>query len=160
MLFCAKVIIMSNITIHCRLIAPSSTRQHLWHLMSDLNTPLINDLLQAIPQHPDFEQWCQKGKMPTGVIKELCQPLKTIYSGQPARFYTSAIALVNYIYKAWFTRQKQLNQRLEGQKRWFNILKTNSELIKESNHTLEEIRAKARTILDKLPEEVIIFWKK
>ncbi|MBN3925813.1 hypothetical protein [Nostoc sp. NMS4] len=37
---------MSQITIQCRLIASESTRQKLWKLMAELNTPLINELLQ------------------------------------------------------------------------------------------------------------------
>ena len=40
-------------------------RHQLWTLMVDKNTPLINELLEQIGQHPEFETWRQKGKLPT-----------------------------------------------------------------------------------------------
>lgn len=91
---------MSQITVQCRLVASVSTRHHLWKLMVDLNTPLINELLAQMAQHPDFETWRKKGKLPAGIVKQLCQPLKADprFIGQPGRFYTSAIAVVEYIY--------------------------------------------------------------
>jgi hypothetical protein len=98
---------ISQITIQCRLVASESTRQQLWQLMVEKNTPLINELLSQIGKHPEFETWRQKGKHPTGIVKELCEPLKTdlLFMGQPARFYTSATASVNYIYNFWQKRQ-------------------------------------------------------
>jgi hypothetical protein len=48
---------MSQITVQCRLVASVSTRHHLWKLMADLNTPLINELLAQMAQHSDFETW-------------------------------------------------------------------------------------------------------
>ncbi|MBW4642259.1 MAG: hypothetical protein KME23_04455 [Goleter apudmare HA4340-LM2] len=83
---------MSQITIQCRLVASESSRHQLWNFMAELNTPLINELLRQVNQHPEFETWRQKGKHPTSIVKKLCQPLKTDprYSGQPSRFYASA----------------------------------------------------------------------
>ncbi len=56
--------------------------------MAERNTPLINELLEQIAQHPDFETWRQKGKIPTGIIKQLCECLRTDsrFIGQPGRF--------------------------------------------------------------------------
>jgi hypothetical protein len=48
---------MSIITIHCRLVAPQNVRQQLWKLMSERNTPLVNELIAEVSQHPDFETW-------------------------------------------------------------------------------------------------------
>lgn len=62
---------MSQITIQCRLVAQESTRQQLWKLMAELNTPLINKLLAQVGQHPDFAIWRQRGRIPTGTIAEL-----------------------------------------------------------------------------------------
>lgn len=111
---------MSQITIQCRLVASESTRQQFWKLMAEKNTPLINELLLKVAQHAEFESWRQKGKHPAGIVKELCQPLKTDprFIGQPARFYTSAIATVNYIYKSWFALLKRSQSQLEGKIRW------------------------------------------
>jgi hypothetical protein len=108
---------MSQITVQCRLVARVSTRHHLWKLMADLNTPLINKLLVQMVHHPDFEKERKKGKLPAGIVKQLCQPLKADprFIGQPGRFYTSAIAVVEYIYKSWFKLQQRLEQKLKGQ---------------------------------------------
>lgn len=56
---------MSQITIQSRLIASESTRQKLWKLMAQLNTPLINELLQQLSKHQDFEKWRKDGKLPS-----------------------------------------------------------------------------------------------
>ena len=41
---------MSQITVQCRLVASESTRQQLWQLMAEKNTPLINELLLQVNQ--------------------------------------------------------------------------------------------------------------
>ncbi|MGI2908252.1 type V CRISPR-associated protein Cas12k [Tolypothrix sp. VBCCA 56010] len=143
---------MSQITIQCRLVASESTRQQLWKLMAEKNTPLINELLLKVAQHPEFETWRQKSKHPTGIVKELCQPLKTDprFIGQPARFYTSAIATVNYIYKSWLALIKRSQSQLEGKIRWWEMLKSDTELVEASGVTLDSLRSKAAEILAEL----------
>ncbi|MCW5313544.1 hypothetical protein GTQ43_06875 [Nostoc sp. KVJ3] len=140
---------MSQITIQCRLVASESSRHQLWKLMAELNTPLINELLHRVNQHPEFETWRQKGKHPTGVVKELCEPLKTDphFIGQPGRFYTSAIALVNYIYKSWFALMKRSQFQLEGKNRWLEMLNSDVELVESSGVSLDSLRTKAAEIL-------------
>ena len=143
---------MSKITIQCRLVASESSRQQLWELMAQLNTPLINELLPQVSQHPEFETWRQKGKHPTGIIKELCQPLKDDprFIGQPARFYTSATTLVNYIYKSWFALMKRSQSQLEGKIRWLEMLNSDVELVETSGISLDSLRIKAAEILAQL----------
>ncbi|MEJ1930222.1 type V CRISPR-associated protein Cas12k [Nostoc sp. NIES-2111] len=143
---------MSQITIQCFLVACELTRHQLWKLMAELNTPLINELLVQVAQHPEFETWRQKGKHATGIVKELCQPLKTDprFIGQPGRFYTSAIATVNYIYKSWFALMKRLQSQLEGKMRWLEMLKSDAELVEASGVTLESLRNKAAELLAEL----------
>ena len=68
---------MSNITIQCRLIAPEATRRQLWQMMVEKNTPLINELLRQLAEHPDLENWKRRGDIPSGTVKNLCQPLRT-----------------------------------------------------------------------------------
>jgi hypothetical protein len=65
---------MSQITIQCRLVASEPTRQYLWKLMADTNTPLINELLKQVGQHPDFEAWRHKGKLPPGMSNSYANP--------------------------------------------------------------------------------------
>jgi len=143
---------MSQITIQCRLVASEPTRHQLWTLMAERNTPLINELLAQISQQKDFETWRQQAKLKAGIVKQLCQPLKSDprFSGQPGRFYTSAIALVEYIYKSWFKIQQRLQRKLEGQSRWLEMLRSDEELVQQSNCTLEIIRAKAALVLTPL----------
>ncbi|BAY29339.1 hypothetical protein NIES2107_11800 [Nostoc carneum NIES-2107] len=140
---------MSQITIQCRLVASESTRQQLWKLMADLNTPLINELLEQLAKHPDFEKWRQKGKLPASVVMKLCQPLKNDprFAGQPSRFYISAIHIVDYIYKSWLAIQKRLQQQLDGKTRWLEMLNSDPELVEASASSLEVIRTKAAEIL-------------
>ncbi|MEH1940789.1 MAG: hypothetical protein V7L01_11295 [Nostoc sp.] len=42
---------MNQITVQRRLVASASTRQHLWKLMAEQNTPLINELLEQLGHH-------------------------------------------------------------------------------------------------------------
>ncbi|MHC5732662.1 MAG: type V CRISPR-associated protein Cas12k, partial [Nostoc sp.] len=93
-------------------------------LMAELNTPLINELLQQLSKHQDFEKWRKNGKLPSTVVSQLCQPLKTdpSFTGQPSRFYLSAIHVVDYIYKSWLAIQKRLQQQLDGKIRWLEML--------------------------------------
>lgn len=140
---------MSVITIQCRLVTKEETLRHLWELMTQKNTPLINELLEQIEKHPDLEGWKQKGKLPTGLVKTLCNSLKTDlrFSGQPGRFYSSAINLVDYIYKSWFALQRQRQRKIWGKERWLSlILKSDDELEKGCNCSLDMIRAKATTL--------------
>ena len=140
---------MSQITIHCRLVASESTRQQLWQLMAEKNTPLINELLSQIGKHPEFETWRQKGKHPTGIVKELCEPLKTDprFMGQPARFYTSATASVNYIYKSWFALMKRFQSQLDGKLHWLEMLNSDTELVEASGVSLDVLQTKSAEIL-------------
>jgi transposase len=140
---------MSQITIQCRLVASESTRQQLWQLMAEKNTPLINELLSQIGKHPEFETWRQQGKHPTGIVKELCEPLKTDprFIGQPARFYTSATASVNYIYKSWFALMKRFQSQLDGKLRWLEMLNSDTELVEASGVSLDILQTKSAEIL-------------
>ena len=140
---------MSQITVQCRLVAKEPSRHTLWQLMAELNTPFINELLQKVAQYSDFEQWRQKGKLKASVIKQLGDELKKDprYLGQPARFYTSGITLVEYVFKSWLKLQQRLQRKLDGKRRWLSILKSDEELIEESQQNLESIHHKALSTL-------------
>jgi hypothetical protein len=62
---------MSQITIQCRLVASPETRQQLWSLMAERNTPLINTLIQQLSQHSEFETWQRKGNIPSLLLSYL-----------------------------------------------------------------------------------------
>lgn len=145
---------MSIITIHCRLTAHELIRRQLWQLMSNSNTPLINDLLKRVSQHPDFEIWQHRGTVPNSAIKELCEPLKEVYSGQPARFYASAILMVTYTYESWLALQQTRRRRLNGKQRWLDVVKSDAELLELSGSTFEAIRQRAQELLIQLDTEI------
>ncbi|MBE8966042.1 type V CRISPR-associated protein Cas12k [Nostocales cyanobacterium LEGE 12452] len=142
---------MSVITIQCRLVAEEDTLRQLWELMAEKNTPLINELLLQVGKHPGFETWLEEGKLPTQLPKKLVNSLKTQerFADQPGRFYTSAIALVDYVYKSWFALQKRRKYQIEGKERWLKMLKSDLELEQESQCSLNLIRTKATEILAK-----------
>ena len=96
--------------------------------MGEKNTPLINEILWQINNHPDFEEWQSEGKLPGTLVSELCKSLKNnpLYAGQPSRFYLSVTKLVNYIYKSWLKLQKRRQRKLEGQERWLSMLKSDA----------------------------------
>lgn len=141
---------MSQITIQCHLVASEATRRHLWTLMAEKNTPLINELLRHINEHPQLPNWQEKGRIPAKEVKEICQTLRQDpkFSGQPGRFVTSAMTVVNYIYKSWLAIHKRLRYQLEGKTRWLNMLKSDQELVEICGCSLEEIRRKASEILE------------
>lgn len=143
---------MSQITIQCRLVASPETRQQLWTLMAERNTPLINALIEQLSQHPEFEPWRRKGKLSSAVVSELCKPLKTDsrFSGQPARLYVSAEHAADYIFKSWLAIQKRLQQKLDGKLRWLEMLQSDEELTQASGVDLSKIRDRAAEILQKL----------
>ena len=143
---------MTEITIQCRLTAPENIRYKLWVLMAEKNTPLINELFKQLAEHPDLEIWTKRGKLPRGLVKNLCQPLKERpkYKDQPGRFYSSAIAMVDFVYKSWLKVRKSWTYELRGQERWLAMLKSDDELVRECDRSLEEIQSKATEIINNL----------
>ena len=139
-------------TIQCRLVASKATRQALWALAAEKNTPLINELIHGIINHPDFEIWRQKGRHPSDVVSQLCCQLKTEphFSGQPARFYMSAEKMVNYIFKSWFKIQSRLQQLLSGKQKWLEILQSDEELTELCGQNLEKMRETAAQVLTQI----------
>ena len=147
---------MSQITIQCRLVASEATRKLIWQLMAEKNTPLVNEILWQINNHPDFEQWQSEGKLPSTLVSDLCKSLKTdpLYAGQPSRFYLSVTKLVNYIYKSWLKLQQRRQRKLEGQEHWLSMLKSDAELLKECECSLDILRKKAKEILSNVETEI------
>ena len=147
---------MSIKTIECRIAAKPESLRYLWELMTLKNTPLINELLAQVPNHPDFEKWFKKGNLPQKPIKELCTPLREQepFANQPGRFYSSAIAQVHYMFKSWLKVQKKLRQRIEGKQRWLAMLRSDRELETESGKDLAEIRLLGLKILQQIEQQL------
>jgi hypothetical protein len=140
---------MSQITIQCRLFADETARRYLWELMSDRNTPLVNELLRLVAIHPDFLTWRSKGKLPTAEVTKLSKALKTDprFSNQPAKFHISAEKTVLYTFKSWLAIQKRVQWQLEGKISWLRMLRTDEESIADCGQGLEQIRTKAQALI-------------
>lgn len=149
---------MGFITIQCRLVAIEEVRQPLWYLMTDKNTPLINELLKCVSQHSDFETWQRVGTVPDKPVRELCEPFKTQpqFAGQPGRFYTSARLTVTYTYKSWLALQRKRRQRLDGKQRWLNVVKSDTELVQLSGCNVHTIQNRAKEILAQLNAQNVV----
>ncbi|ACK66979.1 conserved hypothetical protein [Rippkaea orientalis PCC 8801] len=142
-------------TLECRLYAPSDTLRYLWLLMAEKNTPLINEIINHLSEHPDFDQWFKAKQIPKSAISDICNDLKSQenYQNQPGRFYSSAISLTHYMFKSWFAVHKQLQRRIEGKRRWLNLLKSDQELEQNCGQSLEIIIQKAEEILKLMDSE-------
>jgi len=147
---------MNIITIQCRLVTEEETRRHLWELMTQKNTLLVNELLQQLRTHPNREDWLLEGKIPAKVIKGLYESLRaeSRFQDMPGRFANAAENLVKYIYKSWFALQEKRIRTLQGKQRWFSLLKSDLELEQESGLSLEKLRTKAMKILTKEKAEL------
>jgi hypothetical protein len=140
---------MSQITVQCRLFADETARRYLWELMSDRNTPLVNELLRLVAIHSDFPTWRSKGKIPTAEVTKLAKTLKTDprFNNQPAKFHISAEKTALYTFKSWLAIQKRVQWQLEGKISWLRMLRTNEESIADCGKDLEQIRTKAQALL-------------
>lgn len=134
-------------TIRCRLTASRETRQFFWEKMVAY-TCLINQLFSKVAQDEQFNDWQQSSSVPRKPLEEI---IKTIEkeSGSyhlPARFYTSAVLMTQYVYKSWFALQKRRQWQIQGKRRWLEIMKQDS-LLAHTDFSPETIYAKAREIL-------------
>ena len=102
------------------------------------------------------EEWQSQGKLPGTLVSDLCKSLKdnSLYLGQPSRFYLSITKLVNYIYKSWLKLQQRRQRKLEGQEHWLSMLKSDTELLKECECSLDILRKKAKEILTDIEAEI------
>ena len=150
--------VVSMFTIQSRLCASEETRRYFWELM-EKHTLLVNELLEKIAQHPQFQEWQKKGAISGNTVRGILAPLKenSGYVGLPGRFYTSAELISCYTYKSWLALQKERQLQLLGKKRWLQAVESELELIATTDFNPDEIRVKAHEIqkkaLDKLNKE-------
>ncbi|MBD2013100.1 hypothetical protein H6F96_03590 [Microcoleus sp. FACHB-53] len=147
---------MSIITFQCHLKATEDSLGHLWRLMVEKNTLLVNELLQQINTHPDLDNWLQEGNITAQVIQGLCKNLRaeSRFQDMPGRFANAAENLVKYIYKSWFALQEKRRFRLQRKQHWLSMLRSDLELEQESGCSLETLRAQATKILTQKKAEL------
>jgi hypothetical protein len=145
---------MSQKTIRCRLVAPESTRKAIWQLMAERNTPLVNEVLRQLPENPDFPKWQQRSKLPDLPVKRLIDSLKSDprFCDQPVWYYISAQKQVVYTFRSWLSLQKHKQWKLEGKRRWLDILQPDTELAENAKCNVEALRSAANRILKKVDD--------
>ncbi|PSN10595.1 hypothetical protein C7293_27485 [filamentous cyanobacterium CCT1] len=143
---------MSLKTIRCRLVAPEESRKAIWTLMAERNTPLVNEVLRRVPEQTDFAKWQKSGRLPDRSVAQIVESLKTDprFIDQPAWYYISAKKQVAYTFRSWLKLQHRKQWKLEGKRRWLSILQPDSELAKQANYTLAELRQAATRILNQI----------
>lgn len=146
---------MSMYTIQCRLSASEQTRRDFWQWMEKY-TLLVNELLEKIAQHSQFQEWQKKGDISREAVRKILNPLKESpqYAGLPKRFYTSAELICCYTYKSWLALQQSRQLRLLGKQRWLQAVESEFELSATTDFSPDKIRAKAHTILNQAIKEL------
>ena len=137
------------VTIRCALTANRETRKYLWELMQSY-TLLMNDLLEQVPQQPEFNQWRQQGHIPDGkAIKPLLDALKQqpAYAHLPGRFHDSAKRLTAEIYASWLALHRKRLAQILGKQRWMRVVETELKLAKTHPFTHDKIRKAAQQAL-------------
>ncbi|MBL1200960.1 MAG: hypothetical protein FWK04_18215 [Nostoc sp. GBBB01] len=131
-------------TIRCHLESSEDVLRKVWEEMSQINTPLIVQLLKSVSEQPEFEANKESGKITKKEITGLRRTL-TKDSGRP---YSSVDNLVKEIYSSWLTLYQKRKKQKEGKEYFLNnILKSDAELLEISNCDLQTIRCKAQEIL-------------
>jgi Fe-S-cluster formation regulator IscX/YfhJ len=142
-------------TIQCRLCASEQTGQYFWESMEKY-TLLVNELLEKIAQHPQFQEWHKKGDITRVAVREILNTLKESpqYAGLPKRFYTSAELISCDTYKSWLALQQQRQLRLLGKQRWLQAVESEFVLSATTDFDPDKIRAKAHTIREEAIQEL------
>lgn len=145
---------MDGRTVLATVCTDEKTRQQLWQY-TEKHTLLVNELLEKVAEHPNFQQWQRKGKVTREAVDKILTPLKShsCYQGLPHRFFVSASLTVTYCYQSWLAQQKQRYLSLTGKTRWLDVVKSDVELAAEHDCSQEAIRAKAEEILGQVQQQ-------
>ncbi|GBE93159.1 arabinan synthesis protein [Nostoc cycadae WK-1] len=147
-------------TIRCYLYASEDILRKVWEEMTQKNTPLIVQLLKLVSEQPEFEANKENGTITKKEITELRKPLTddSDFQEQSGRLCSSADSLVKEVYSSWLKLYQQRKKQKEGKEYFLNnILKSDAELVQESQCNLQTIREKAQEILnnpEKFSEQV------
>ncbi|MEH1951898.1 MAG: type V CRISPR-associated protein Cas12k [Nostoc sp.] len=144
-------------TIRCHLDASEDILRQVWEEMTQKNTPLILQLLKSVSEQPEFEANKEKGEITKKEIVELRKiaTKNSEFEEQSGRLRSSAESFVKEVYSSWLTLYQKRKRQKEGKEYFLeNILKSDVELVGESNCDLETIRSKAQEVLTQ-PEEFI-----
>ncbi len=131
-------------------------RQHLWQLFL-ISSALIDELLDRLSKHPNFEIWRQQGELPADELKACWQDLKNspIYDEKlPGLFFYSVHSTVQTIYASWLALNRKKQRRIEGLKRLTDIVYSDEDLLEICDCQFEQLQAKAESILTDIDKEI------
>jgi hypothetical protein len=137
-------------TIRSHLGASEDVFRKVWEEMTQKNTPLIIQLLKFVSEQPEFEANKENGTITKKIITELRRTLTedSDFQQQSGRLRSSADSLVTEVYSSWIKLYQKRKKQKEGKEYFLNnILKSDIELVEESNCDLQAIRCKAQEIL-------------
>ena len=131
-------------------------RQHLWQLFLT-HSALIDELLDRLSKHSNFETWRQQGKLPADELKECWLDLKnspTYDRKLPGRFFSSIHSMVETIYASWLTLNRTKQLRLDGLQRLTEIVHSDEDLLEMCDCQFERLQAEAESIIAQIDREI------
>jgi hypothetical protein len=131
-------------------------RQHLWQLFL-ISSALIDELLDRLSQHKDFQIWQQQGNLPDDVLKTCWQELKSSPSYDeklPSRFFSSIQSTVKIIYASWLSVHRQKQRRLEGLNRLIKIVYSDEDLLDMCQCQFDRLQENAELMLSEIDKEI------
>ncbi|MBD2301207.1 type V CRISPR-associated protein Cas12k [Nostoc sp. FACHB-190] len=142
-------------TVRCYLHTSEDVLRKVWEEMTQKNTPLIVQLLKAVSEQPEFEANKENGSINKKGITDLRRTITedSDFQEQSGRLRSSADSLVTEVYSSWLTLYQTRKKQIEGKEYFLkNILKSDAELVEQSNCELQIIRCKAKEILGQIKE--------
>jgi hypothetical protein len=131
-------------------------RQHLWQLFL-ISSALIDELLDRLSQHPNFQTWLQQGNLPDDDLKACWLGLKTspLYDEKlPGRFFSSVQSMVKTTYASWLALHQQKQRRLNGLNRLTKIVYSDETLLEMCDVSFAQLQANAESMLSKIDKEI------
>jgi hypothetical protein len=131
-------------------------RQTLWQLFL-ISSGLIDELLDRLSQHPNFQTWQQQGSLPDDELKACWLELKSSPSYDeklPGRFFSSVQSMVKTIYASWLAVNQQKQRRLNGLNKLTEIVYSDQALIEMCDLTFAQLQANAESMLSEIDKEI------
>ena len=131
-------------------------RQNRWQLFL-ISSALIDELLDRLSQHPNFQTWQQQGNLPDDELKACWLELKSSPSYDeklPGRFFSSVQSMVKTIYASWLAVNQQKQRRINGLSRLTEIVYSDEALLEICDLTFAQLQANAESMLSEIDKEI------
>jgi hypothetical protein len=131
-------------------------RQNLWQLFLT-SSALIDELLDRLSQHPNFQTWLQQGNLPDDELEACWLELKAspLYDEKlPGRFFSSVQSMVKTTYASWLALHQQKQLTINGLKRLTEIVYSDEALLEMCDLTFAQLQANAELMLAEIDKEI------